>query len=111
MSYALYFALKYNIQPKVINLIEEVNKKEDCIFMLLCYLHDKKFNNNVKHIRQYKKLAKGFSVSCDGIKFLNDEFWLFSYEVLRVEDPSYLDKCCDWKKLKEENITFIKDGF
>ena len=42
MSYALYFALKYNIQPKVINLIEEVNKKEDCIFMLLCYLHDKK---------------------------------------------------------------------
>lgn len=111
MSYALYFALKYNIQHKVINLIEEVNKKEDCIFMLLCYLHDKKFNNNVKHIRQYKKLAKGFSVSCDGIKFLNDEFWLFSYEVLRVEDPSYLDKCCDWKKLKEENITFIKDGF
>ena len=111
MSYALYFALKYKFKFKNINLlIQEVEKREDCVFMLLCYLYDKK-NNNIEHINLYKELAKDFSISEDNIEFLNDEFWLFAYEVLRVEEPSYLDICCDWKKLKEGDITFIKDEF
>ncbi|WP_180382206.1 RNA-directed DNA polymerase [Campylobacter concisus] len=112
MSYALYFALKYKFKFKDINLlIKKAEKREDCIFMLLCYLYDKKYNNNTEHINLYKKMAKKFSISEGNIKFLNDEFWLFAYEVLKVEEPNFLDKCCDWKKLKERDVTFIKDEF
>ncbi|EBF6040563.1 hypothetical protein FI604_09985 [Campylobacter coli] len=44
-------------------------------------------------------------------KILDDEYWLFAYEVLSREDPSALNKCKDWKQIKNSNISFIRQEF
>lgn len=113
MSYAFYFALKYNFKLKEeINLLEEVKRKEDCILMLLCYLYDKKNNNDTE---EYKRIANDFIINTTSgntnITILDDEYWLFAYEVLLREDPSVLDSCEDWKQLKNSNISFIRQEF
>lgn len=113
MSYALYFALKYNFKLKEkINLLEEAKRKEDCILMLLCYLYDKKNNKNTE---EYKIIANNFIINTTSkntnFKILDDEYWLFAYEVLSREDPSALNKCKDWKQIKNSNISFIRQEF
>ncbi|EAL4959466.1 hypothetical protein JTC30_001987, partial [Campylobacter coli] len=113
MSYALYFALKYNFKLKEkINLLEEAKRKEDCILMLLCYLYDKKNN---KDTEEYKIIANNFIINTTSkntnFKILDDEYWLFAYEVLSREDPSALNKCKDWKQIKNSNISFIRQEF
>lgn len=109
MSYAIYFSLKYNFKLNHKNIVKEAEKKNDCIFMLLSYLYDKKYNNKKEKIKKYKDLAKNFIVLNNNPKTLNDEFWLFAYEVLRIEAPTELDQCGDWKQLKDNQITFILD--
>ncbi|MCE3038215.1 RNA-directed DNA polymerase [Helicobacter anatolicus] len=114
MSYALYFALKYNFKLKEeLSLLEEAKREEDCILMLLCYLYDKKNDNDIE---EYKKVAKQFitnqTLKKNGnITILDDEYWLFAYEVLLREDDKVLDQCIDWKQLKNKNISFIKQEF
>lgn len=113
MSYALYFALKYNFKLKEeLSLLEEAKREEDCILMLLCYLYDKKNNNDIE---EYKKVAKQFIINQTlkngDITILDDEYWLFVYEVLLREDDKVLDQCIDWKQLKNKNISFIKQEF
>jgi hypothetical protein len=79
MSYAIYFAVKYNFQLKD-NLLDKVKLKEDCIFMILSYLHDIKFLKGIK--LQYKDIAK--EIQNDYLS--KDKFWLFIYEILPKED-------------------------
>lgn len=79
MSYAIYFAIKYNFQLRD-NLLDKVKLKEDCIFMMLSYLHDIKFLQGIKP--QYKDIAK--EIQSD--YFSKDKFGLFIYEVLPKED-------------------------
>ncbi|PSM51442.1 RNA-directed DNA polymerase [Campylobacter blaseri] len=108
MSYAIYFSLKYNFKLKHKNLIKEANKQEDCIFMLLCYLYDKKNLSKYKDkFKKYVNIAKKFIVDQNNIKVLNDEFWLFAYEVLKMEKDKSLQKCKDWKQLQDNDISFI----
>ena len=116
--YALYYGLKYNLDFK----IDKYNNKEclldiccytiiknDCILLLLSYLFDKK---NKKDIKSYIKLAKSYIKEIKaGQYIIDDEYWLFAYEVLRVEKPQSLDKCADWKILKDNNISFVKEKF
>ncbi|EAJ8323187.1 hypothetical protein BJG11_08540 [Campylobacter coli] len=47
---------------------------------------------------------------CD-ILFFRRQYWLFAYEVLSREDPSALNKCKDWKQIKNSNISFIRQEF
>lgn len=110
MSYAIYFSLKYNIKLDHKNLLKEVKNQEDCIFMLLCYIYDKKyFKTNKKKFKGYEDIAKSFIVQeTTNLEVLNDEFWLFAYEVLRSENPVKLDRCSDWKQIKDQNVSFIK---
>ncbi|WP_139451639.1 RNA-directed DNA polymerase [Campylobacter armoricus] len=108
MSYAIYFALKYRFKLGKIELSEEVENKEDCILMLLCYLYDK-YNNY--DIEKYKKIASNFVTTLQNITILDDEYWLFAYEVLFREDKKTLKLCKDWKKIINNNISFIKGGF
>ncbi|TLD86159.1 RNA-directed DNA polymerase [Helicobacter sp. MIT 05-5294] len=97
MSYALYFALKYNFKIRD-NLFEIVEKTDDAVLLLLAYLHDKKFIGN-SAVKNYQKLAKSFT---DNI----DEYWLFVYEVL--DEKSLKD---DWKTIKQKGVSFIKKDF
>ncbi|MCV3445294.1 hypothetical protein L8W39_06465, partial [Campylobacter lari] len=92
--------------------LKEAKNKNDCILMLLCYLYDKNNNCNVE---EYKKIASNFVMNItlknENIKILDDEYWLFAYEVLLKEDIKILNLCKDWKKISDKNISFIKDKF
>jgi hypothetical protein len=98
MSYALYFSLKYDFSI-VDGLYEIVEKSNDTILLLLAYLHDEKFVKHSKVTKKYKALAR---LMKDDI----DEYWIFVYEVL-----SFGSLKGEWRQMKKENITFIKDEF
>ena len=104
MSYAVYFGIKYNFKIED-NLFDVIDENKDTILMLLAYLHDKKFLNSSEDFnsttigKKYKKLAKSLQDDIDG-------YWLFIYEVLSVDQLKD-----EWKKMKEENISFIKNEF
>jgi hypothetical protein len=100
MSYAMYFAIKYNFQLRD-DLLDKVKLKEDCIFMMLSYLHDIKFLRKIKP--QYKDIAK--EIQDDD--FSKDKFWLFIYEVLPKEDIK--DTCL--RELKGSSKTGKKVSF
>ncbi|GAA6809165.1 hypothetical protein AOH130_04350 [Helicobacter pylori] len=42
---------------------------------------------------------------------LDDEFWLFAYEVLRVENENALKNCNGWSELSKKGVSFIKKEF
>lgn len=98
MSYTLFFSLRYDFLLTE-NLFEKVEKSNDAVLLLLAYLHDEKFIKHSKVTKKYKNLA-------NTLKEDIDEYWIFVYEVLTA---SLL--CDNWKKLKQANITFIKDEF
>jgi hypothetical protein len=99
MSYALYFGIKYGFSIDH-RLYSKVEKSQDCLFMLLAYLHDQKFYPAKPNIRQYKILAENLS------KGEMDQYWLYCYEVLpKTKLLNY------WKNFKENGLSFIKNGF
>lgn len=96
-AYALFFAIKYNFELLPIDA-SVIIKTEDCILLLLTYLYAKKYSITVvlDSLNQYALSIK------DNVETF-DEYWLFLYEILDVEE---LDK--DWKRLKKAGISFIK---
>lgn len=104
MSYAIYFSIKYSFILAE-DLFDVIDKNRDTILMLLAYLHDKKFLNSSTNFnrttigKKYKKLACSLY---DDI----DEYWIFIYEILTV---GLLKD--EWKKMKQEDISFIKSEF
>lgn len=98
MSYALYFSLKYDFKL-IEDLFEIVEKSNDAILLLAAYLHDKKFINHSVIDKKYRNLAKHLK---DDI----DEFWIFVYEVLTVGNLKE-----EWRVIKKEDVTFIKNEF
>ena len=97
LSYAVYFAIKYNFELDN-DLITEVQKQEDCIFMVLSYLHDGKYRPT--RIIDYYNIAKDIQQN----DFLKDKYWLFIYEVLSQTDL----KDDSLKALKKGKVSFIK---
>lgn len=79
MSYAVYFAIKYNFKLSD-NLLDNAKKKEDCVFMVLAYLHDRKFFKGIKS--QYTEIAN----EIQNDYFSKDKFWLFFFEVLTKKE-------------------------
>jgi len=100
LSYALLFSIKYNFRVSG-KVFENIENSRDAILYLLGYIHDKKFNNHSKVIKNYKKLAEDLNQN----NF--DEYWLFIYEVFTKGKFNN----GDWKKMKEKNVSFIKDAF
>ena len=103
MSYAVYFSIKYDFKIDD-NLFDVAKNSYDSIFMLLAYLHDKKFSevkkfNNSDIGKKYKELAKNL---LDDI----DEYWVFVYEILNKELLKN-----EWKVMKRNNVSFIKKNF
>jgi len=97
-SYALFFAIKYNFELEVDGgLADKAIASDDCIFMMLAYLYNKKNN---KEIDKYSVLAKEKNEN----EF--DRYWLFVYEVLGDGDLKE-----PYKSMKQEHISFVKVGF
>ncbi len=104
MSYAIFYAIKYNFQLRD-DLFDKVKLKEDCVFMLLSYLHDIKFLRGIKE--QYKDIAK--EIQNDYLS--KDKFWLFIFELLPREDIK--DTCLRTLKGRSgknacKKVSFIK---
>ncbi|GAA8600171.1 hypothetical protein oki169_04810 [Helicobacter pylori] len=89
------------------NIILESN---DCIFILLGYLRARKDSEGFA-IDEYLKGAETMIKLEDGTYILDDEFWLFAYEVLRVENENALKNCNGWSGLSKKGVSFIKKEF
>ena len=98
MSYALFFALKYNFKIEEDDLFAIAEESKDAVLMLLCYLFDKKNNNS---ITKYERLAE--NIKGEGEE---DKYWIFTYEVL---SQAKLDG--NYKFIKKEGISFVKDEY
>ncbi len=97
-SYAVFWAIKYDfILDK--NLTSDSIESNDCIFMLLSFIHSKK-KKDEKQIKSFKKKARELK----GVDI--DKNWLFIYETLPKSDlPG------DYKIIKDKGISFIKDEY
>ncbi|UOD35714.1 RNA-directed DNA polymerase [Deferribacteraceae bacterium V6Fe1] len=98
MSYALFFAMKYNIKLDISDLFKIVKDSNDTIFMLTSYLYEKKFGND---LTEYINLAREISKNKEG-----DSNWIFIYEIL-PESELY----GDFKHIKRKKISFIKEEY
>ena len=100
--YALLFAIKYDFQLEMkTQIIEWILASGDCILMLISWLYAKKYD--VKELRNSLKVKAKELCEKDF-----DSYWLFVYECLSENDfnNQYVS---DWKKLKRNHISFIKD--
>lgn len=97
VSYAIYFAIIYDFDlPINVNVLINTN---DCVLLTMGYLYHKK-RNNKNEIASLKKYAQ----SLISIPEDFERLWLFAYEILSKSDLKG-----DWKNLKNNNISFIKD--
>ncbi len=98
-SYALHWALKYNFEINDNDSKNKAIESNDCIFMLISYLYDKK-NKGPSYLREYKDHAKALKATD------LDRYWLFIYEVLPwTELSDHL------RAMKRNGISFIVDGY
>jgi hypothetical protein len=94
-SYALFFALKHNFQITIKGgLFDKAKESDDCVFLLLSYLHDKRNSNKVPDYQELagEKNEGGF-----------DRYWLFVYEVLgknELNEP--------YKSMKSNGVSFVR---
>lgn len=98
MYYSIYFSLHYKKRYDIdidINGVtfENVKKHENCLLMLFAYLYFKERN-----LKKEIKLFKDDANSKKG----QDEYWLYSYEVLSASELSG-----DWKYLKKNKVSFV----
>lgn len=96
VSYAIYYALKYRFVIEKLDFTK-IRKSNHCILLLLAFLYCKHHNFS-KEMKEFRKMAKGLSADEEDL----NRNWLFVYEVL----PKSLLKS-DWKKLKENEVTFV----
>lgn len=99
-GYAIYFALKYNMDVKSIDS-SKVAATNDCVYKLLSYLYFKKKgdSSSTAYLKNNaKNLAK---TDCD-----LDRNWLFVYETLDQQDLAG-----EWAAMKRHGVSFLKDEF
>lgn len=94
VSYAVYFAIKYDVRINNID-VEDVINSPSCIMKILAYLYYKQ-NNRTDDIIQLENHANRLS------KEDFERNWIFVYEVLSAKELSG-----DWKELKKAGVSFI----
>ena len=95
ISYALYFAVKYNFLIDGMSATKIIDTK-DCISLVMAWLYYQRYVD-IREIDQLKQEA---------IHLRNtdmDRYWIFVYEVL---DESNLDK--EWKTIKKGKVSFLR---
>ncbi|MFK8274741.1 RNA-directed DNA polymerase [Capnocytophaga cynodegmi] len=101
-SYVIYFSLKYKFQLNQSissQLKNDSIQSNDCIFLMLSYLYDKKYQNK-KYLKEYKDLANNYYKDDFG------RYWLFCYEVLTQNELNNI-----YKDLKKNKVSFILNEF
>ncbi|WP_297522476.1 RNA-directed DNA polymerase [uncultured Clostridium sp.] len=106
ISYAVYYAIKYEFDIEELN-VEDIIRCNDCICKVISYIYFKK-NGKDKELQELVNHAKELVVD-------EDEFnknWLFVYEALTMRDFDNKFKDSfknDWKAMKKGNVSFIKE--
>lgn len=98
-SYCVYWALKFNFELNSLNLKEDCLQSEDCIFMLISYVYDKKRKPAIE-LKDYVDNAKELK------KEDPDRFWLFIFEVLPWDV-----QLGNFKEFKKLGNSFLIDKF
>ncbi len=105
VSYSIYFSIRYDFSLSE-NPYVYAEKSNDCIVILLSYLYDKRSCRKMtdSKMKKYKVLADRLYDNGEGM----DKFWLFIYEIFT---HGKFPQNSDWRKMKQNNISFIKNGF
>jgi hypothetical protein len=98
-SFSLYWAIKYDFDIDISSTKQNSIHSQDCIFLMISYLYDKKHNNN-SYLKEYKDLSKKLK------KNDFDRYWLFVYETL-----SWNDLTDNYRLMKKNGLTFIRSEF
>lgn len=96
LSYALYFAKKYEVTLIDHNISVSLASK-DCILLLIEYLYCEHVGDK-KSCREIKKIATEILKKGD-----MDSYWLLVYEILPMSSLRG-----DWEKLKRSGVSFVR---
>ncbi|UCZ53467.1 RNA-directed DNA polymerase [Bacillus shivajii] len=99
VSYAIYFALKYNFVFDHLDF-KEIRSSNHCLLLLLTFLYCDYYKINTE-VKKFKRLARELNKDKEDF----GQYWLFIYESLPKSDLKG-----DWKDLKDKKISFVK-GF
>lgn len=100
ISYAIYFCLKHDILLKDLD-IEWVIKRGDCVLLLMTWLYYMRINHGNRRATELKPLRNEAMMLKDSDM---EKYWLFCYEVVAASNLSG-----DWQKMKQANVSFIKN--
>lgn len=98
-SYAIYWSIKYDFDVEISTIKQNSIDSSDCIFLLISFLHDKKYNTKA-YLKEYKDLAE--ILKRDDF----DRYWLYIYETL-----SWTDLAGNYRAMKKNRLTFIRPEF
>lgn len=98
-SYAIYWSIKYDIDVEISTIKQDSIDSLDCIFLLISFLHDKKYNTKA-YLKEYKDLAEILK------REDFDRYWLYIYETLSLSDLAG-----NYKPMKKNGLTFIRPEF
>lgn len=99
VSYAIFFAIKYEFELECMNIEEIINCK-DCVLLLMSFLYAQR-----KHKSDVIKKLKEFAREMMNDSETFDQYWVFLYEILPKSDLK-----AEWEEIKNAGISFIKDA-
>ncbi len=102
ICFAIYFSLKHGFSLTTLD-IPWVIQSGDCVLLMMTWVYYLKNNQNNRRATQLKPLvekAKEMKEADMG------RYWLFCYETLTIGDLEG-----EWKQLKREGISFLKEEF
>lgn len=98
-SYAIYWSIKYDFDVEISAIKQNSIDSGDCIFLLISFLHDKKYNTKA-YLKEYIDLAE--ILKRDDF----DRYWLYIYETL-----SWTNLPGNYRAMKKTGLTFIRPEF
>jgi hypothetical protein len=98
-SYSIYWSLKYDFDLGISSIKADSISSLDCIFLTIAFCYDRKHERKA-YLKEYKDTAKALKIN----DF--DRYWLFIYETL-----SWTELTENYRAMKKDNLTFIKNEF
>jgi hypothetical protein len=98
-SFSIYWALKHNFNLGITSIKTDSIASNDCIFTLLSFRYDKRYKTR-PYLNEYKVHARSLQAS----DF--QQHWLYIYETLPLNDLQN-----EFKNMKRNGVTFIRNGF
>lgn len=107
MSYALYYAIKYDFLLESVK-VGMIMQYGDCILLTMTCLY--LMNNKVHNRKKINKLRRN-ALNLIESKHDFDTHWLFCFEVLDMDDFMNNPDLWGWSKLKEKGFSFIRKEY